>query len=176
MAHNNAWANFRLLSVCAQLDQVELDKKRASFFPSIMKTLNHNLTVDWFYVDALEGGELGTKAWADEHPCKTMPELMAAQKAVDDRLINFTNNLSTPDLDKEVRMVRGDEVQNEAASRVLLHLLTHQIHHRGQVHAMLAGTSVKPPQLDKFFMAEEPDRRREDFENLGFSENKIWKT
>jgi uncharacterized damage-inducible protein DinB len=45
---------------------------------------------------------------------------------------------------------------------VLNHLFVHQIHHRGQVHAMLAGTSVKPPQLDEFFLAQdEPLRRHE---------------
>jgi hypothetical protein len=38
---------------------------------------------------------------------------------------------------------------------VLAHLFEHQIHHRGQAHAMLAGTAAKPPQLDEFFLAEE---------------------
>ena len=33
------------------------------------------------------------------------------------------------------------------------HLFTHQIHHRGQVHDMLAATSVAPPQLDQFFLS-----------------------
>ena len=40
-----------------------------------------------------------------------------------------------------------------------MHLLTHQIHHRGQAHAMLAGTSVKPPQLDEFVMPSESHYR-----------------
>ncbi|MCA9649682.1 MAG: hypothetical protein H6712_27885 [Myxococcales bacterium] len=39
-----------------------------------------------------------------------------------------------------------------------LHLLQHQIHHRGRVHAMLAGSSARPPQLDELFMAEEHPR------------------
>ena len=34
----------------------------------------------------------------------------------------------------------------------LAHLFNHQTHHRGQVHAMLAGTGVPPPQLDEFFL------------------------
>jgi uncharacterized damage-inducible protein DinB len=45
---------------------------------------------------------------------------------------------------------------------VLEHLFQHQIHHRGQAHAMLSGTRVKPPQLDEFFLAQdEPLRRHE---------------
>ena len=40
----------------------------------------------------------------------------------------------------------------ERIGDLLAHLFMHQIHHRGQVHAMLSGTSVKPPQLDEFFL------------------------
>src|ERR1044071_4878158 len=84
MAHNNAWANFRLLTSCAQLSDAAFQADdRVSFFPSIMQTLNHNLTVDWFYVDALEGGTLGPKAFADETPCTTMAILMPEQAAID---------------------------------------------------------------------------------------------
>jgi hypothetical protein len=39
---------------------------------------------------------------------------------------------------------------------------------------MLAGTSVKPPQLDEFFCTHEADLRAEDFAELGFSEELIW--
>ena len=46
--------------------------------------------------------------------------------------------------------------------RILAHLFQHQVHHRGQVHAMLAGTAVKPPQLDEFFCANEADLRARD--------------
>ncbi len=40
----------------------------------------------------------------------------------------------------------------ERIDRLLAHLFQHQIHHRGQAHAMLAGTTVAPPQLDEFFL------------------------
>jgi uncharacterized damage-inducible protein DinB len=54
MAANNAWANHRLLDACARLSQEEFEATRTSFFPSIKATLNHIVTVDWYYVDALE--------------------------------------------------------------------------------------------------------------------------
>ena len=54
MACNNAWANHRLLTACSRLSQEDFVAPRTSFFPSIKATLNHNLTVDWYYVDALE--------------------------------------------------------------------------------------------------------------------------
>jgi uncharacterized damage-inducible protein DinB len=64
MACNNAWANHRLLAACACLPQENFEAARTGFFPSIKATLNHILIIDWFYVDGLEGGWLGPKAWA----------------------------------------------------------------------------------------------------------------
>jgi uncharacterized damage-inducible protein DinB len=40
-AYNNAWANYRLLGVCAELTQGEFEVERTGFFPSLQATLNH---------------------------------------------------------------------------------------------------------------------------------------
>ena len=40
----------------------------------------------------------------------------------------------------------------ERIGDILAHVFLHDIHHRGQVHAMLSGTSVAPPQLDEFLL------------------------
>jgi uncharacterized damage-inducible protein DinB len=173
MARNNAWANYRLLTACARLSDDEFQAKRVSFFPSIMATLNHILYVDWFYVDALEGGTLGPKAWANETPCPTMAALLPEQRNVDRRLIAFCDALDDAGLRRATRMHRADRVQIDRTDRVLLHLFEHQIHHRGQAHAMLAGTVVEPPQLDEFFMTGEASLRADDFKALGFSEADI---
>jgi uncharacterized damage-inducible protein DinB len=175
MAHNNAWANHRLLSACAELSDAEFQAERVSFFPSIMATLNHNLTVDWFYVDALEGGTLGPKAFANENPCPTMATLLPEQAAIDRRLIAFCDQITDAALAAETRIHRSDRIQVSRTDRLLLHLFEHQIHHRGQAHAMLAGTAVKPPQLDEFFMADEAPLRAEDFKTLGWTETGIWR-
>ena len=50
-------------------------------------------------------------------------------------------------------MVRDpDGRPRERIDAILAHLFQHQVHHRGQAHAMLAGTDVPPPQLDEFFL------------------------
>jgi uncharacterized damage-inducible protein DinB len=67
----------------------------------------------------------------------------------------------------ERRVGAGQRSLRERAGDILLHLFEHQIHHRGQVHAMLAGTRVAPPQLDEFFLREELPLRRRDLEALG---------
>lgn len=174
MARNNGWANHRLDAACRHLGQAEFEAERTGFFPSIQATLNHILIVDHFYVDALEGGTLGPAAWANRIPCPTMAELGPAQAEVDRRLIRWCEALDEAALDAIVQVHRGSRIQHERADRLLLQLFQHQIHHRGQAHAMLSATSVKPPQLDEFFSEREAPLRAGEFAELGWTEATIW--
>ncbi|HYC04862.1 MAG TPA: DinB family protein [Azospirillaceae bacterium] len=174
MAYNNAWANHRLLTACLRLSAAEFAAPRTGFFPSLRATLNHIVIIDRFYVDALEGGTLGLAALRDPEPCPDAASLRAAQAAVDRRLIAVTEGLDVAALERVVRIHRGERVQEERMDRLLLHLFQHQVHHRGQAHAMLSGTSVPPPQLDEFFSEEEWPLRAAELAELGLSEAVIW--
>ena len=180
-AYNNAWANQRLLSACAQLSPAEFWAPRVSFFPSICATLNHNLTVDWFYIDALERELRDEPPHPDcyeffklDEPFDSCAELHAAQALSDQRLLKYCSAQRDAELQRLVTIARPGKAQTDSRLRLLAHLLQHQIHHRGQVHAMLAGTSVAPPQLDEFFCTGEAALRAADFAELGWSEAKVW--
>lgn len=174
MAHNNAWANHRLLSACRGLSQAEFEARRTGFFPSLRATLNHILIVDRFYVDAMEGGRLGPDAWADREPCAGVAALQAAQSEIDRRLIAVVERAGEDGFSQIVAVDRRSRIQRERLDRLLLHLFQHQIHHRGQAHAMLSGTGVAPPQLDEFFSVEDAPLRAREFQELGWSEKTVW--
>jgi uncharacterized damage-inducible protein DinB len=173
-AYNNAWANYRLLTACANLSQQDFEAERVGFFPSLQMTVNHIYVIDLFYVDALEGGWLGPKAWENPIPYPSLAELQRAQAAVDKRLIAVCNALTPDLLEGIVRVNRDTQVQTERRDRLLMHVFQHQIHHRGQAHAMLSGTSVKPPQLDEFFPVAEAPLRADEFDSLGWTEETVW--
>lgn len=172
MARNNAWSNHRLLQACARLSEADYRAPRTSFFPSIALTLNHILVVDWYYLDALEGGGRALEIYAlPDEPCATLADLTEEQRAADRRLIAFCDRLDEDGLGRIAVLVRpGGARYPERVQDVLAHLFVHQIHHRGQVHAMLAGTPAAPPQLDEFFLAQDAPLRAEEFEALGFEE------
>ena len=181
MAYNNAWANHRLLTACGKLSQEEFVAPRTNFFPSLMSTLNHILTVDWYYVDALERAfreeppnRESRRFFEPEEPCATCAELTSEQRAVDRRLVTACATLEDAQLELRIAVQRTTDIKYEPATRLLAHLFQHQIHHRGQAHAMLAGTSVAPPQLDEFFCANEAHLRATELDELGFSEALIW--
>lgn len=169
-ARANHLANLRLQRACAQLAPGEWEAPRAGFFPSLRATLNHILIVDRFYIDALEGGDLGPAAFVDREPCRALPDLAAAQAEMDLRLIALVDGLAGSDLARIVRVHRGARVQTDRMDDVLGHLFLHQTHHRGQAHAMLSSTSVAPPQLDEFIVGDDAAARREDLARLGWNE------
>ncbi len=174
-AHNNAWANHRLLTACGQLSQGALDEARTGFFPSIMATLDHILLVDAYYVGGIEG-RADLKECLERPPLEAFADLERQQRSVDRRLIGICSGLTDAAMARMVDLPRTGWVQTERVDRILLHLFQHQVHHRGQVHAMLAGTSIAPPQLDEFFLDHEKERalRAEEFAALGFKEDAIW--
>jgi uncharacterized damage-inducible protein DinB len=181
MAYNNAWANHRLLTACAQLSQEDFARVRTSFFPSIQATLNHSLPVDWFYVDALERCFSRRAPHPDPatfftptEPFATCAPLADAQRAVDRRLVTLSAGLTDGDLEQTVAITRRSGIARDEAPRLFAHLFQHQIHHRGQVHAMLAGTTVAPPQLDEFFCANEAHLRVAELAELGYSETLVF--
>ena len=181
MACNNAWSNHRLLTACGRLSQADFAALRTSFFPTIRATLNHNLTVDWYYVDAIERALEGLppnrevdRFFDPEEPYATCAELAAEQCAVDRRLIAACTSLTDAALEAPVPVMRREGLEPENTTRLLAHLFQHQIHHRGQAHAMLAGTSVKPPQLDEFFCTNEAHLRAVELAEIGLSEAAIW--
>lgn len=173
MACNNAWANHQLLGACEGLSQEAFAAERTGFFPSIRLTLVHILEVDRFYIDALEGGGQGRSVY-ELPPPQTLAELRTQQSCSDARLIAFCAGLGDAALEAAVTLAREDGPRADTVGRVLLHLFQHQIHHRGQAHAMLAETDVKPPQLDEFFLAEDEAIRRDAFAQLGWEETDIW--
>ena len=181
-AYNNAWANHRLLKACGALSQEEFVAARTSFFPSIKATLNHILTVDWFYLEMLERSIAGLphaenpgRHFEPEEPFERCADLAREQRASDRRLIALCEGLRDDQLDIPVATLRREGLVRDRLRRILAHLFQHQIHHRGQAHAMLAGTSVKPPQLDEFYCTNEAPLRAADFAELGFSEEAIWR-
>ena len=174
LARANRLANHRLHAACRQLTDAEFAAPRTSFFPSLWATLNHILIVDWYYIAALHGEADMRRAFASETPFDRMPELAAAQIVSDERLIAWCDAADEAALEREVAMDRKTFVQHDRAHFVLLHLLTHQIHHRGQAHAMLAGTGVAPPQLDEFLMPSESRFRVDDLAALGWTEAELF--
>ena len=112
--------------------------------------------------------------WQRFQPAKTLAELAPRQQASDERLIRFVDALDDAGCDAVIVLDRGEQKLPERVAHVLAHLAMHQTHHRGQVHAMLAGTLVAPPQLDEFLMPSDAPLRAAELAALGWSERDLF--
>ena len=173
--HANRLANHRLHHAMRTLSREEYQAVRTSFFPSLARTLQHILAVDLYYLAALHGEADMERQWRDAPKGETVADLAFAQAAADQRFIDHVGALSVESLKDVVEMDRGEgRIQREQRGHVIAHLLNHQVHHRGQAHAMLAGTAVKAPQLDEFLMPSEAHLREADVAALGWTEASLF--
>jgi len=173
-ARANRLANHRLHAAMATLADAEFHAPRVGFFPSLAQTLNHILAVDLYYIGALHRDPGLPAAYDAFVPAATLAQLAERQRASDERLIAFCAALDDAGCDTIVDMDRGTHVQRDRAGFVLAHLFMHQTHHRGQVHAMLAGTALAPPQLDEFLMPSDAKFRVADMAALGWDETQVY--
>ena len=174
-ARANRLANRRLHAALATLALDDFHTARTGFFPSLATTLNHILAVDLYYVGALHGDSRLPDKREQFVPAADVPALTERQRVCDERLIAFCDCLDAAACAAEVLMDRGNgKVQRDLAGHVLAHLFMHQTHHRGQVHAMLSGTTAAAPQLDEFLMPSDAPFRVPDMAALGWNEARVY--
>ena len=173
-ARANRLANHRLHAAMRALAPSEFEAVRTGFFPSLAATLNHLLAVDHYYIAALHREADMVAQYEAFVPCRSVDELAERQCVSDQRLIAFVDALDIAGLDAEVVMDRGEAKQIDTVAPVLAHLAMHQTHHRGQAHAMLSGTTVRPPQLDEFLMPSDAPLRVDDLRALGWTERDLF--
>ena len=148
LARYNRIANERIFDACGQLDEVEYRQARAGSLGSIHALLNHILLGDRIWMSRFEGGghitpPLNAILFDD------FANLRGAREAEDARIESFFEKPDTAAFGRNVAYTNSlgrDYV--DAMPDAIAHLFNHQTHHRGQIHAMLAQTAVKPPSLD----------------------------
>jgi len=157
MTRFNAWANERLYRVVAGLSDVDYREDRKAYFGSIHNTLNHLLVGDRLWLARVEGTEHDIRT-LDQILYENFAALREARRAEDARFIELVDSYTEARLSAPVtfrRMSAGSGEMSMRLDRILLTLINHQTHHRGQVHAMLTAGGAKPLQMDVIdFMGE----------------------
>jgi uncharacterized damage-inducible protein DinB len=171
LARNARLANARLDHACMALRPGEWEAPRTSFFPSLKETMVHLLNADRYYIDSVRGERPGVATLPGSR--STAAEFARERAEVDDWLVDFCERLRAEDLSRVIAIPRSDRTIHETVADTLLHVSLHGQHHRGQIHAMLSGTSVPPPQIDEFILADNRPERAADLEALGWTESRL---
>lgn len=156
MARFNAWANGRIYDAVSRLPEAEYKQDRKAFFGSIHNTLNHLLAVDRIWTGRIEGVDRGVTA-LDQVLHDDFESLRADREAEDRRFIELADRVAKEGLDRPIRyrsMANPAELETRIG-HIVITLLNHQTHHRGQVHAMLTQADIDPPPLDVIYFLNE---------------------
>jgi uncharacterized damage-inducible protein DinB len=171
LARNALLSNRRLDIACMALAPGEWEAERTSFFPSLKETMVHLLDADRWYIDTFRGNCPGIANEAGSRA--TAAEFARERAEVDAWLVDYCESLTAEGLSREIVIEWPDRTFAETLADTLLHFFMHGQHHRGQVHAMLAGSSVTPPQLDEFIQASITEPRADDLAALGWDEARL---
>ncbi|WP_299401954.1 DinB family protein [uncultured Roseobacter sp.] len=152
MARYNRWQNRSLVTAADSLSDEERWKNRGAFFGSIAQTLNHILWDDRIWLARLRRDRDNEARIGVHHPYTDDPNdwsvFVADRAALDDEIVVWANALTDAELTSDVSWMRGDEDVVTNFGFNLAHMINHQTHHRGQVHAMLTAAGVHPEATD----------------------------
>jgi uncharacterized damage-inducible protein DinB len=108
-------------------------------------SFNHILVGDRAWLGRLEGVDRGIQS-LDHILYDDLPDLTVARTEEDARIIAFVDGLAPEQLEHALvyRTIAG-EAHETPIGLVVLHMINHATHHRGQVHCMLSQIPAAPP-------------------------------
>ncbi len=149
----NRWANERLHAACAALGDTDYRRDLGAFFRSVHGTLNHLLLVDRLWIERLRGlapafTGLDTELHGD------FTALRAARGEADTAIVDYVDALDTAALAQPLCFTSFVTRRTMRMPRWvgLTQLFNHQLHHRGQVTALLGRLGVAYGDIDLIWM------------------------
>ena len=156
MARYNRWQNTQLTPVLEAMTQKDLTEDRGAFFGSILATANHLLWGDTLWMSrfdpSVDPPAVQTSQHAELHP--TIGSWAADRFRMDGKIRFWADGLRALDLKGDIAWYSGtlDQTLTLPLAESIVHFFNHQIHHRGQIHAMLTAAGQTAPVTDMVFM------------------------
>ena len=153
---HHAWANARLLEVCAGLSDEQLATTVPGTYGSIIATLRHLVGADASYLELLTDGAV--PALGDDEEAGL--DVGAMRRLVDEHAAAF-ERLATSDRDPSEDVVRQREDGSSSHAPFgirVAQILHHGTDHRSQVCTALTSLGIEPPEIDVWAYADAEGR------------------
>jgi uncharacterized damage-inducible protein DinB len=152
MARYNAWQNVNIYDSAAALGDTARKQDRGAFFKSIHATLNHILWADkrWLMRLGAPPAPVAKSIAEGLAQFDDWDALCAERTRFDGVIQTWADGLDSSALDGDLVWFSGAAGREMTSPKALVvtHIFNHQTHHRGQVHAMLTASGVKPGVTD----------------------------
>jgi uncharacterized damage-inducible protein DinB len=142
-----AWATGRLLESVAQLSPEELTRDFGTSDRSVLGTLAHVFAADRVWLGRVEGNP--PAKFLDPEKDLKMETLTTEWPAVLDRWKQLLAAAAQEQIDAAIayKDLKGNPYQ-QPLWQIVLHMVNHGTHHRGQVAGFLRSMGKTPPPLD----------------------------
>jgi uncharacterized damage-inducible protein DinB len=142
----SAWASGRLLDAAAKLPPEELTRDFNTADKNVVGTLAHAFAADRIWLARVKGD--APTAFISPDDCR-LDSLAKEWPALQQRWRQWTDPLSDQDVLRSIayKDIKGNPYQNPLW-QILLHVVNHATHHRGQVSGFLRAMGHTPPPLD----------------------------
>lgn len=148
----NAVARQGYFATLSKLPSDELTKDRGASFPTLLDILGHSIggIETWIVrMSALNGTKFSGYDGPDP---QTLDDLRGYERVVQGYVDEFLARLRDEDLDRTYLVPKlppwWDEDFTTSIRGTLLHVIEHEIQHRGELNALLWQIDVDPPIMD----------------------------
>ena len=141
-----AWATGRLLEAVSHLNDEEINRDFGTADKSVMGTLVHTFGADRIWLRRVRSEETGGFPSADEH---NLAVLGQKWPTVYEGWKQWAEQLTPETIERplDYRDMKGRD-HTSLPWEIVLHVVNHGTHHRGQVSGLLRSLGKTPPPLD----------------------------
>ncbi len=134
----------RYFAALTNLPWDEFTKNREASWHSLRNIFIHTLNAIDYWLDFLQNEQLRVRRDFDDY--KTIDEVSARMERVEARMRKYLSSLS-PERLMQKYTVKNDagETIEVTAEDVLIHVFEEEVHHRGELIALLWQMEVEPP-------------------------------
>jgi len=142
----NENVRYRYFDSLAKLPWKEYVKNREASFNSLRNIFIHTLETMDYWLDFLKKENLRSKKEFDEF--KTFDDVESYMEQVKKRMREYLKSLSNVGL-KKTYSVTGEKHKSTriTAEDILIHVFEEEVHHRGELNALLWQMGVDPPSM-----------------------------
>jgi uncharacterized damage-inducible protein DinB len=136
----------RYFEALAKLPWSEFFKNREASFHSLRNIFIHTLNAIDYWLDFLQKEKFCSRKKFDDY--KTMKDVKAYMKHVEKRMGKYLDSLGTKGVYKKYKIKRGaGKVETVTAEDILIHVFEEEVHHRGEIIALLWQMGIEPPPM-----------------------------
>jgi uncharacterized damage-inducible protein DinB len=142
----NADVRRNYLETLGRMSWKEFTKNREASFHSMRNIFVHTLDAIEYWLDFLETKNLRPKKEYEDY--KSFEEVRAYMENVEKRLNDYLDSLPKEGLNKEYTAKDDSgKVMQVSAEDVLIHVFEEEVHHRGELIALLWQIGIEPPAM-----------------------------